>query len=321
MLEILRAGLSLVQDQGRFGFADIGVACAGFADAPSAALCNHILGNLPGAACLEIHQSVFALRAYATVAVCGFGAFARLDVRRASGARQALDCAQRVQLAPGDELHIAHWYAGRTLYLACAPGLAIAPVLGSQSTDVPNQFGGFKGRFLQRGDLLHLLAMTAAERPAVTTQQSLRAWPLWSESRQQNQTFALRFIAFERKLAEALSQHIYTVRADSSRVALRLQGAALAMDAAAGSAVSAGVVPGCIQITAQGEPLVLGVDAQTLGGYPLAGCVIAADLAQLAQLSIAARVVFVAVEQQQAQQASAKLQRLLDLQCAHFTPT
>jgi allophanate hydrolase subunit 2 len=47
---------------------------------------------------------------------------------------------------------------------------------------------------------------------------------------------------------------------------------------------SLGVVPGCIQVPPDGAPILLLADAQTTGGYPLAGTVIAADLPLAAQL-------------------------------------
>ena len=52
----------------------------------------------------------------------------------------------------------------------------------------------------------------------------------------------------------------------------------------AGLAPSRGVIPGAVQVPAGGSPIVLLADAQTVGGYPVAGVVPTVDLPMLGQL-------------------------------------
>jgi antagonist of KipI len=47
---------------------------------------------------------------------------------------------------------------------------------------------------------------------------------------------------------------------------------------------SVAVFPGTVQVPPDGQPIVLLADAQTIGGYPVLGQVIAADLPRMAQL-------------------------------------
>ena len=47
---------------------------------------------------------------------------------------------------------------------------------------------------------------------------------------------------------------------------------------------SVAVLPGTVQVPPDGQPIVLLADAQTIGGYPVIGHVIAADLPVAAQL-------------------------------------
>ncbi|WP_413699771.1 hypothetical protein ACLKMH_20725 [Psychromonas sp. KJ10-10] len=47
--------------------------------------------------------------------------------------------------------------------------------------------------------------------------------------------------------------------------------------------VSEGIALGSIQIPADGQPIILLQDRQTLGGYPKIGCVARCDLSLLAQ--------------------------------------
>jgi allophanate hydrolase subunit 2 len=51
-----------------------------------------------------------------------------------------------------------------------------------------------------------------------------------------------------------------------------------------GELVSEPVAPGAVQVTNDGLPIVLGVDGQTIGGYPKIAHVIRADLDKLGQL-------------------------------------
>ena len=58
---------------------------------------------------------------------------------------------------------------------------------------------------------------------------------------------------------------------------------AMRLPAPGGDVVSAAVAPGTLQLPPDGQPIVLLADAQTVGGYPRLGHVIAADLPRLAQ--------------------------------------
>ena len=50
------------------------------------------------------------------------------------------------------------------------------------------------------------------------------------------------------------------------------------------TSLSRAVLPGTIQLPPDGKPILLLCDAQTIGGYPVLGQVIAADLPRAAQL-------------------------------------
>ncbi len=94
----------------------------------------------------------------------------------------------------------------------------------------------------------------------------------------------------------------------SDRQGLRLHGEPLVVEA--GSGISEPVAPGCIQLPADGQPIVLLADAQTVGGYPRLGHVIGADLSRLAQLTPGEPLRFNAVSLADAHRAAcAELER------------
>jgi allophanate hydrolase subunit 2 len=69
--------------------------------------------------------------------------------------------------------------------------------------------------------------------------------------------------------------------------------------------------PGAIQVPADGQPIVLLADCQTVGGYPKIATVIRADLPRLAHLPPGAEIRFAAVDATQAAAARAAQARLL----------
>jgi allophanate hydrolase subunit 2 len=82
----------------------------------------------------------------------------------------------------------------------------------------------------------------------------------------------------------------YTVTPASNRMGLRLEAEPLTVPDR--ELVSEPVCPGTVQVTRNGQCIVLGVDGQTIGGYPKIAQVITADLDKLAQLRSGERIEF-----------------------------
>ncbi len=80
---------------------------------------------------------------------------------------------------------------------------------------------------------------------------------------------------------------------------LRLQGEPLTWPKR--ELVSEPVCPGSVQVTRDGQCIVLGVDGQTIGGYPKIAQVVSADLDRVGQLRPGDQVYFVRVALQRAE--------------------
>src|SRR5438128_7443018 len=80
---------------------------------------------------------------------------------------------------------------------------------------------------------------------------------------------------------------------------LRLSGVPLAMPSR--ELVSEPVCPGAVQVTRDGQCIVLGVDGQTIGGYPKIAQVITADLDRLGRLRPGEAVCFRTVTLEEAE--------------------
>lgn len=269
MLEILDAGvLTTLQDRGRIGYAHLGVPRAGALDPPAAALANRLVGNGPDAAVLEV--TLGGLRALND----GPGQWAALAGARAPAA-----------LGPPVTRAIAHeaafwWPAGTILvlgqpaigvrtYLAISGGIDVAPVLGSRSTDTLAWVGPPRVRPGQR------LPVGENGRPhPLDTPRSRGAGALRCMTGPQADWFAD---------PAALTRAAWTVRPDSDRVGLRLDGPALERTRA-DELPSEGMVLGAIQVPPSGQPIVFLADHPPTGGYPVIGVVHPDDLWQCAQV-------------------------------------
>lgn len=301
-VEVLAPGLlTTVQDLGRDGWRHLGMARAGALDPDAARLGNRLVGNDADAAVLELtlHGPTLCFDAPIRIALTGRSIAARFD-----GA--ALPMGRPLDL-PAGTLTLGAVRDGARAWLAIAGGFAVPRVLGSCSTDLRGGFGGHEGRALRAGDTL---ALGAATSPAIDAPR-IPSW--WADPDfDQHRDAPVRYLPSADPAAAALARQSWQVSAASNRQGLRLRGAALTGERAGG--LSEPVAPGTLQLPPDGQPIVLLADAQTVGGYPRLGHVIAADLPRLAQLPPHATLRFQACTAAQAQTAAAearvRLQRL-----------
>lgn len=266
-MRVLRAGLfSTVQDRGRPAFRHAGVPLGGAMDPFALRVGNLLVGNAEDAAGIEV-----------TMGGAEFH-FPRGAVAAVTGATyEGILGWKPLALAPGQSLRLGACLKGARGYVALRGGVSVPAVLGSRSTYQRGAWGGFEGRRLQDGDLVAIGGEGATRVPAVMAAWSLL--PGYADAP------TVRIIAGAQSewFGEALTQHEFRVDARSDRMGLRLGGAKLAARGGKELA-SSGVVPGTVQVPPDGQPIVLGADAQTIGGYPQAGHVVAVDLPIVAQL-------------------------------------
>ncbi|MFI8001691.1 biotin-dependent carboxyltransferase family protein [Streptomyces sp. NPDC086010] len=280
-LEVVRAGaLTTVQDEGRTGWAHLGVPRAGALDGPSLRLANRLVGNTPGAAVLETTLTGCAVRPlgagplYAVVG--GAGCAVTVDGRPAAWGAPVRVPAGAV-LEAGPALH------GLRAYLAFAGGLVPEPVLGSRSTDL---LSGLGPPVLRDGDVLPLGAPGGAPAAGAVPWPGAPAelvLPLHPGPRDD---------WFTGPALRTLTTAAYRVSERGNRIGLRLEGPALRR-ARDGELPSEGMVLGAVQVPPDGRPVVFLNDHPTTGGYPVVGVVAEAALAAAAQAAPGTPVRFV----------------------------
>jgi biotin-dependent carboxylase-like uncharacterized protein len=277
-LDVLDAGMfTTVQDLGRRGWAHFGVARSGAADRSSLRLGNRLVGNPEDAAGLEVLAGAAVLRVDSPAVVAVSGARGAVAVNDHPEARNVA-----LRLARGDVLRIGGATRGLRSYLAMRGGVDVTPVLGSRSYD---QLGGIGPPPLRAGDSLPIGA------------EPDRA-PYWEVApvREIDPEPTLRVVAGPRDGwllppgISALTSQPWTVLPMSDRTGLRLSGPRIGRRD--GELPSEGLVPGSVQVPADGAPIVLGPDAGVTGGYPVVAVVIDADLDILGQVAPGARLSF-----------------------------
>ena len=277
-----RAGfLSSVQDLGRTGFRQFGVSTSGALDPFALRVANLLASNDEAAAGLEI--TLGGLRLHfedeRVVAWCG-GEF---DVR--VGAKP-LPAGHAAWVHTGEEVKFGRSQIGCRCWLAIAGGVDVGVVLGSRSTDLRAQFGGFEGRTLRDGDALPLGTRPGSSPPAT----GISTWTAqhdWASPTKRDPM--LRFIPgvdwnrFNAPTLRRLTSEAFAVLSDSDRMGVRLDGPKLERMYNV-DLISEAVAPGTIQVPPSGKPILLLGDCQTIGGYPKIGHVITVDLGVAAQL-------------------------------------
>lgn len=267
-LEVRAVGPSvLVQDGGRIGWAHLGVPRSGVLDPPAAAFANRLVGNVAGAACLEVLLGGLALVSDRDlwVAVTGAPCPVEVDGRPA-------DLAAPVRLVAGRELRLGVPRTGLRSYLAVAGGIAVEPVLGSRSTDT---LGGVGPPAVRVGDRIPVGHPVGPPTP-VDTPRAPATGPL-------HVTPGPRAGHVAGDVIDLLCRTAYAVSTDSDRVGLRLLGEAVPL-ARQDELPSEGIVLGAVQLPPDGRPVVFLADHPTTGGYPVVAVVDEADLWLCAQL-------------------------------------
>lgn len=95
---------------------------------------------------------------------------------------------------------------------------------------------------------------------------------------------------------DALLGTDWTVRPDSDRVGVRLDGPVLPVPSGAASVPSEPMLPGAVQVPPSGLPVVFGPDHPTTGGYPVIAVVTRTGLDRLAQAGPGTRLRFVTTD-------------------------
>jgi antagonist of KipI len=296
-LRVLDPGLyTLVVDLGRPHHRSLGVPVGGAADRTALVLGNALVGNPPDAAGLEFSLTGPTLQAGCELAGVIYGAPFQI-----ASNRQKVVVGKTFTLQHGEVLQVLGTNEGVRGYLCVRGGLHTKPILGSRSGLAP----------LRANDELVCS-------PGTTRARFFRPDFAWQKERARGRSpgaapHLLRAVRgpqsdwfpqggrFFRAKQDAAAP-TFRVSAASNRMGLRLEGEPLPVPDR--ELLSEPVCPGVVQVTRDGQGIILGVDGQTIGGYPKVAQVIRADLDVVGQLRPGDEVSFLEVSLAEAERLS-----------------
>ena len=288
--------LTTVQDLGRNGFRRFGINPNGATDTQAVRLINILLGNDETEAVLEMHfpAPVFEFEENAVIALGGADFNVEINDKLIENWRPCF-------IEKGSKLSFEKKIFGSRAYLAVKGGFAVEKWLGSFSTNLRAEVGGFQGKALQKNDRIPLNSKFKMQNSKFDYKISSSLIPNY-----QKYAAKIRVIeGAEFQMLTALSElnflkQEFTITPNSDRMGFRLRGEPLyLLDSI--ELISSAVNFGTIQLLPDGQMIILMVDHQTSGGYPRIANVVSADLPILAQLNPNKCVGFELISQKEAE--------------------
>ncbi len=324
-IRVIRPGLlTTIQDLGRFGVQQYGVIVSGAMDSVALRVTNLLVENEQNDAALEITLSGPSLRFEqdALIAIGGGDLSPCID-------GQPVPASCPVWIRNGSVLDFGAPASGCRAYLAVSGGFDVPIVMGSRSTYLRAQLGGFDGRPLKKGDLLKLRpALFRANRlrhrlsESAGVQSILAAnWSVGSAlpGYVNDPTIRVMLGSHHDWLTEESRVKFFSeefkVTSQSDRMGYRLAGHPIQLSEPR-ELISEAVTAGTVQIPPDGQPIVLLADHPTTGGYAKIAQVATVDLSLLAQVKPGARIRFRAISVEDAQDLYRRQEAMLrKLEC------
>ena len=281
--------LSLIQDAGRFGSFSLGLTNGGPIDLEAFKWANRLCSNPLNATAIEVSLGGLTLTAQvnSTIAITG----ANMPFTINGNIKETW---RSYHVKAGDVVELGYANHGMRCYLAVTGGFVIPKVFGSTATVCRESIGGLTGEKLKEGDMLPCsneqrksnLILIASLRPQYKNEVVLNTIPSYQQK---------HFPSHQQRLFYSSE---YVVSNSIDRMGYRLSGQKIMCNI--DGVLSEGICHGAVQIPADGQPIVLLNDRQTIGGYPKIGAVSSIDTPKLGQLNQGGKVRFEPISMERA---------------------
>ncbi len=295
LFRVIKPGLlTTIQDLGRYGFQQYGIVASGVMDPFSMQIANLLVGNRKEEAVLEITMTGPTLEALddILVAICGGNLSPTVD-------GQEIKMWKSFLMTKGQLLSFSSPQNGARAYLSVGGGFDIPYVLGSKSTYLKGKIGGYKGRALQKEDILY--GEGFVNRKLAGRKLKDEEIPKYSNKVNIRVILGPHIDYFTKEGVNVFLSSVYTVTQQSDRMGYRLTGPKIEHKDTA-DIISDAIPFGGIQVPANGEPIILMADRQTTGGYTRIGTVVSVDIPLLGQILPGHQVSFSSITVENAQE-------------------
>jgi len=306
ILFLTNSVLTTLQDTGRNDFRHLGINPNGAMDKSAARLINILLGNSETEGVLEMHFPAPKIL-FEQDAVIALGG-AHFDAKIGDG---AIENWQIVRVKKGDVLSFERKRFGSRLYLAIRGGFRAEKWLGSFSTNLKAQIGGFDGRALRKNDRIFFESEVQTPKLKARYRISNALIPNYSYSPTIRVVSGAEWQDLTAESRESFLRQSFAIRTESDRMGFRLRGELLNLCGKI-ELVSSAVNFGTIQLLPDGELIILMADHQTIGGYPRIAHIVGADLSLVAQLGANDKLNFELISLAEAEDLMIKFEKELD---------
>ncbi|MCQ9301797.1 biotin-dependent carboxyltransferase family protein [Staphylococcus hyicus] len=297
---------SSFQDFGRVGYEHLGVIRSGALDVLAHEIANRLVGNDKNEATLEMTNQMARIRFTepTLIALSGAQAIAHTQDMRVKINTLYL-------MNKGDVLSFDHVKRGARVYMAIAGGYEVDQWLGSTSTDIISQMGGFHGHTLKDGDEIQMKRDYNDRHHKLFENLEVTRHTDWGVD---GYALSFNYLSdvvhvipnkgtedFDDNILTQFTRGEYCVTSKANRMGIVLEGVPI-------KAYYNGFPPhrsvkrGTIQVKKDGSPIVLLNDHYTLGSYPQIGTIATYHLTKIAQKRQGSKIKFQFIDVLQAEQ-------------------
>jgi len=287
-IKIIDPGLlSIVQDQGRYGYQRYGVSTTGVMDEFASRVANRLVENDDNDAVIETTMKgiTFEMTGDCIFAITGGNCETTLNGK-------VISLWDSHKGKAGDIVKMGMCRGGLRNYVAFAGGIDVPIIMNSRTTNLKAKIGGVDGRKLIIGDELKIGKKNLSD-------ISLKKFdknhiPIFSKELEIRVILGQQVDEFTDNGVKTFLNSVYSITNESDRMGMRLLGEAIEHKVS-GDIISDGMTIGAVQVPGNGQPIIMMADRQTTGGYTKIANVITVDLPALAQAMPGTKIKFVEI--------------------------
>lgn len=265
-LFILESTIASIQDIGRYGFEHYGFSTNGALDQFAYKMSNALLGNSLETPAIEVTAFNFSFKSNVDISICITGALAVVEVDD-----EARPQWESFILKKGQKLRISKIRSGMRVYINVAGGVNVPCIHGSASYDGMVDIG----TKLSKGDTLAL-----NEDPKGYIRSRLQIpdeeIPKYKSPWKINVCHGPDVDIFKHHI-KFFEEVKFRVSLESDNIGIRLEKCRLTKFSPQ-QTLSRGIIPGAIEITPHGQPIILHRGRGGTIGYPVIACISSTDL-------------------------------------------
>ncbi len=285
-LEILKPGITTIQDSGRLGYRKLGVPVSGYMDRFSAfdALAQFDSGSYN--AVFETYYEGLKMKFHFDCMVSISGAASKVLLNE-----KTLENFSLIKVSESDIVEIKEFEKGYISYLAFSYPIKLEKILNSYSHLTGFNFEGLPG-YLKKGDIIRFDYIPFKPKKSIYNQKFYAS------------EITVRYLTgpeydyLDDSSTEVFNTESFIIEKESNRIGYRLEGKKLINTKS--QINSSSTFPGTLQLTNEGKIIILMRDSQVTGGYPRIGNIIWSDLNYVAQMKPGGKIRFKPISEEDA---------------------